>query len=137
MRPGVNIWSGARGDQLAAALTNPTALARRKGNLDRDYPVTVDGVVYEDAEAAYHALKPHSGHIGTVARVVALKLEQHPHLARWIEARGGRDWLMTCSHHTGARSARFQWWEGDGLDSPFITALVRGCEDYLASTTAR
>src|SRR5690349_16469819 len=121
----VNIWSGSP-DLLGAALTNPTELARRKGRLARSYPVEVDGRVFEDAEAAYQAAKGRSGDVQAVARIVELKFRQHPDLVRWVQARGGRAWLESCSHRTGARSARFQWWEGDGLQSPFIRALAEG-----------
>jgi hypothetical protein len=119
----VNIWSGSP-DPLGAALTNPTELARRKGRLTRSYPVEVDGRVFEDAEAAYQAAKARSGDVEAAARIIELKLRQHPDLVKWVQARGGRAWLESCSHHTGARSARFQWWEGQGLESRFIRTLV-------------
>lgn len=52
---GAEISSSAKG--LAAALTNPTELAKSKGNLTQSYPVEFRGKTYKDAEAAYQALK--------------------------------------------------------------------------------
>lgn len=132
---GVNIWSGSM-DRLGAALTNMTVLARRKGRLDRDYAVEMGGRIYQDAEAAYQALKARSGDVETAARVIAAKLQQHPQLVEWIRARGGRAWLLSCSHRTGARSAHLQWWEGEGAASPFIRALVEGYERATALSEA-
>ena len=45
-------------DPFLAALTNPTEIARRRGDLSRSYPV-VDktGRVWPDSEAAYKAFK--------------------------------------------------------------------------------
>ncbi|MBZ0088801.1 MAG: hypothetical protein K8H90_00320 [Thermoanaerobaculia bacterium] len=40
----VNIWSGTRDGCLAAALTNPTELARGKGRLRGHLPVEFRGV---------------------------------------------------------------------------------------------
>lgn len=52
-----NIWSGAS-DSFLASLTNPTELAKRKGNLKSSYPVTdKNGKVWADSEAAYKAFK--------------------------------------------------------------------------------
>jgi hypothetical protein len=57
----MNIYSGSReGNGLAAALTNPTALARKKGTVQSDYPVTVMGRRFIDAEVAYQTLKRES-----------------------------------------------------------------------------
>ena len=49
---GINIWSGCS-IGIGAALTNPTELAFRKGNLKNHYPVEFKGRVFRDAEAAY------------------------------------------------------------------------------------
>ncbi len=50
---GINISSNMRG--LGGGLTNPTVLAKRKGNIAADYPVMFRGTQYPDAEAAFHA----------------------------------------------------------------------------------
>lgn len=128
----MNIWSGARGDELAAALTNPTTWSRRKGGISTDYPVTVDGVTYPDAEAAYKAAQRRPGDVEAMIPIIALKFAQHPTLVGWVEARGGREWLLTCSHFVGARSARAAYWEGVGVESPFIRALVAGWDAFQA-----
>jgi hypothetical protein len=48
----MNISSNTR-DPFLAALTNPTELARRKGNLPRSYPLKdKNGRMWPDSEAA-------------------------------------------------------------------------------------
>lgn len=98
----MNIWSGSQ-DPLGAALTNPTTWSRRKGGIQRDYPVTVDGVTFPDAEAAYKAAQRRPGDVEAMIPIIALKFQRHEQLVRWVEARGGREWLLLCSHMVGAR----------------------------------
>lgn len=111
-------------DPFLAALTNPTEIARRRGNLSRSYPV-VDktGRVWQDSEAAYKAFKTgDTAHDERVmVRIIAAKLEQHPDLVEGIEARGGRAFLEGCDHLVGVRGSR---WEGRGTASRFIRCLI-------------
>ena len=58
VKQGVEISSNAKG--LAAELTNPTELAKSKGNLTQSYPIEFNGKTYKDVEAAYQALKDKS-----------------------------------------------------------------------------
>ena len=118
-------------DPFLAALTNPTEIARRRGNLSRSYPV-VDktGRVWPDSEAAYKAFKigdtPHDERV--MVRSIAAKLEQHPDLVEGIEARGGRAFLEGCDHLVGVRGSR---WEGRGTASRFIRCLIAAYEVAL------
>ena len=123
----MNISSRAT-DPLLAALTNPTELARRKGNLARAYPVTDKrGKCWPDAEAAYKAFKtgntPHDEWV--MVRVIAAKLRQHPELVTRISGRGGVMFLERCDHLVGVRGSR---WEGRGRESRFIRCLIAAYE---------
>jgi len=123
----VNISSRST-DPLLAALTNPTELAIRKGNLTRSYPV-VDktGKCWPDSEAAYKAFKtgdtPRDERV--MMRIVAAKLEQHPELLERVRERGGVAFLERCDHLVGVRGSR---WEGKGRDSRFIRCLIAAFE---------
>lgn len=126
---GINICSNTPG--LGGALTNPTVLAKRKGNVQQDYSVTMRGRTFPDAEAAFWALgkdEPFERQERLCAEIVAAKLRQHPRLLRAITAEGGVAWLERCSHYTGAHSPSFQRWEGTGRDSAFLRALIAGYE---------
>jgi hypothetical protein len=128
----VNISSRAT-DPFLAALTNPTELARRKGHLDRAYPV-VDktGKCWPDSEAAYQAFK--TGDTArderVMVRVIAAKLQQHSELVDGIEERGGVAFLERCTHLIGVRNNR---WEGRGRESRFIRCLIAAYEDVCMS----
>lgn len=116
--------SSRSADPLLAALTNPTELARRKGNVSRAYPlVDKTGRVWRDAEAAYKAFKtgdtPRDEQL--MVRIIALKLKQHPCLVEGIKARGGIAFLERCDHLVGVKGSR---WEGSGRDSRFIRCLI-------------
>lgn len=123
----MNIWSGSKEHSgLAAALTNPTRLAKKKGMLQGDYPVKVGERTFEDAEQAYQTLKrelPHHAELPELERlmtkVLALKLTQHPRLVEAMKTKGGATWLSQARHVV--RGGR---WEGEGLKSPFIRSLV-------------
>ena len=124
-------------DPFLAALTNPTELARRKGNLLRSYPVTdKTGRVWPDSEAAYKAFKtgdtPRDERV--MVRIVAAKLEQHPDLVAGIKERGGEAFLEACDHLVGVRGSR---WEGKGRDSRFIRCLIAAYEALAGNSRCR
>lgn len=135
MMVGINIYSGERG--LGGALTNPTVLSRRKGMIDKSYPIKLDGREYPDVESAYHMLK--TGDIveddEMMAIAIAIKFQMHPALWEEVRALGGVDFLASCTHWTTRRDAEFKaltssgtFWEGAGLQSRFIRNLIRGYE---------
>lgn len=128
--PAINIFSGESG--LGAALTNPTVLGKLK-QTTKSYPVVYLNRRYPDAEAAYQQNK--SGDVAQddnmMAEVICLKFKQHPDLAEAVRARGGADWLATCTHFTNARSDSAQRWEGAGMESRFIRNLVEGWTRFL------
>jgi len=128
-----NIFSGSTdGNGLAAALTNPTTLSRRKGTIQQDYPVAYANVGWPDAEKAYLSLA-----IGVVSvdddlmvDIIVAKLRQHPRLGEAVKRRGGVGFLERCEHFTGARSESFRAWEGFGRESRFIRNLIAGYERW-------
>lgn len=123
MKPG-NIWSG---DRERAVLTNPTVLAKRKGNLRGDYSIVVDGVRYADVEEYYQRnkvginLADFEALKDIVIRGIVCKLEQYPRILKVIDDSGGENFIAACSHIVTGRSR----WEGKGIESGFIECLLR------------
>ena len=146
---GYNIFSGSTdGNGLAAALTNPTELARRKGTIAQGYPVEFQGRAWVDIETAWFALKDTAPDEPTqdrlMAQLIAAKFTQYPRLASTVSRLGGASWLRRCSHFTEAKSRSMQSWEGRGEQSRFIRNLVAGYEaaniptqPQVAATPAR
>ncbi|NBP14005.1 hypothetical protein EBU95_06320 [bacterium] len=104
---GVEISSNAKG--LAAALTNPTELAKSKGNLTQSYPIEFNGKTYKDVEAAYQALKDkseaqtkptkeNSKNYKLMVDLITAKLQQHPRLVSEITKQGGSAWILSSTH---------------------------------------
>jgi energy-coupling factor transporter ATP-binding protein EcfA2 len=118
------ISSDAKG--LAAALTNPTELAKSKGNLTESYPVEFRGKTYKDAEAAYQALKstatkdngPNSTY-NLMVEIIKTKLEQYPRLFNGITKQGGSEWILSKTHQPTSKNTV---WETGGQNW-FIKAL--------------
>jgi hypothetical protein len=131
MDKGINIFSGEPG--LGGALTNPTELARRKGGIAQAYGVRFAGRDWPDAETAYHALKTadFAHNDALMVDLIEAKFRQHATLHAEVRARGGREFLASCSHFTNSRSDAGGW-EGQGLDSRFIRNLVQGYERLSA-----
>jgi hypothetical protein len=124
VKKGVEISSNAKG--LAAALTNPTELAKSKGNLTESYPVNFNGKTYRDAEAAYQALKstatkdegPNSTY-NLMVKIIKAKLEQHPRLVSEITKQGGSAWILSSTHQPTKQNSV---WETGGKNW-FIKSL--------------
>ena len=121
---GVEISSNAKG--LAAALTNPTELAKSKGNLTQSYPIEFRGKTYKDAEAAYQALKstatkddgPNSTY-NLMVDIIKAKLQQHPRLVSEITKQGGSAWILSSTHQPTKQNSV---WETGGQNW-FIQSL--------------
>lgn len=132
VKPG-NIFSGDK--SARTVLTNPTELARKKGNLRRSYPVLFRDRLYSDAEEAYQHQKligpwlTLRDRIKLCSEVIAAKLTQYPQLVEFISVNGGVPWLEKCSHHVHAKTEAFTEWEGDGRNSAFIRALIVAYEE--------
>lgn len=124
LKSGVEISSNVKG--LAAALTNPTELAKSKGNLTQSYPVEFRGKVYKDAESAYQSLKttatfddgPNSTY-NLMVDIISAKLNQHPRLIEEITKQGGSRWILSSTHQPTRKNTV---WETGGQNW-FIKAL--------------
>ena len=131
---GENIASTSKG--IAAALTNPTELAKQKGNLVNSYPVVYNGVTYKDAEAAYQANKaPYLANKTTgklMVDIITAKLQQHPSLVKGIDAKGGEQWLRSSTHIV--KGDNF-WETGAGKQNAFMNALIQAYKNVKQSPT--
>lgn len=123
-----NIWSGNKDWPLGAALTNCTCLAHKKGNIKNQYPVSFQGVMWEDAEQAYISLSRRCRDDGArdklMVNIITAKLRQHPQLKTLVDRYGGVAFLEQCEHITYAQSERFRKWEGVGRESRFLRNLI-------------
>ena len=119
---GTNISSGSA-NPLLAALTNPTELALKKKKISQSYPVTYNGKKYKDAEAAYQANKVRDlgQSMEIMSDIIRDKFLQHEDLYS-AAASLGEARLSQLSHRVNGNKR----WEGNGLESNFITALVNG-----------
>jgi hypothetical protein len=132
VKPGVEISSNAKG--LAAALTNPTELAKSKGNLTQSYPIEFRGKTYKDSEAAYQDLKsiatkdngPNSTY-NLMVNIIKAKLQQYPKLVNEITNQGGSAWILSSTHQPTKQNSV---WETGGKNW-FIKSLN---DAYLATT---
>jgi hypothetical protein len=125
INPG-NIYSG---DRERAVFTNPTVLAKKKGNLVGDYPVHVAGMDFPDAEAAYQKLACAAKHnekqcYRICTKVLEAKLRQYPRILKAIQDSGGADWIRSCSHWVGYEKRTPGRWEGNGVASGYIRCLL-------------
>jgi len=138
----VEISSNAKG--LAAALTNPTELAKSKGNLAESYPITFNGKNYKDVEAAYQALKDkseartkptkeNSNNYRLMVDLISAKLEQHPRLISSITEKGGVDWISSSTHQPTKQNTV---WETGGQDW-FIESLADAYRSTQPATQSR
>tara|TARA_R110000772_G_scaffold33721_2_gene82028 strand:+ start:13425 stop:27824 length:14400 start_codon:yes stop_codon:yes gene_type:complete len=135
---GVEISSNAKG--LAAALTNPTELAKSKGNLAESYPITFNGKNYKDVEAAYQALKDkseartkptkeNSDNYKLMVDLISAKLEQHPRLVSSIIEQGGVAWISSSTHQPTKQNTVWetggQNWFVESLADAFDTTIKK------------
>lgn len=119
---GDNISSNSKG--LAAALTNPTELAKRKGNLTQSYPIDYKGKSYPDIESAYQANKaPYLKTKTTgvlMTDLITNKLQTYPQLVKGIKDKGGMNYLEKSTHKITGDN---YWETGEGKSDGFMTAL--------------
>jgi hypothetical protein len=124
----VEISSNSKG--LAGALTNPTEIAKRKGNIDKSYPITYGGTLYKDVEEAYQRLKDKtearkkpkkedSRNYRLMVDLITAKLNQFPELVDQIKEKGGSEWILNAVHQPTNKGTV---WETEGQNW-FIEAL--------------
>lgn len=131
MKPVINIWSGSR-DILGAALTFPTQLSYKKGNIPIPLPLLYQSkewkdtpTLYQDAETVYKIWKAKCkdwDEIEALYTDIAVeKFGQYPFLFNQIIEKGGDAWLKQCSHQVVNNDR----WEGKGTNSRFIRCLLK------------
>lgn len=136
-KPGVEISSNSKG--LAAALTNPTELAKSKGNITQSYPIYYTWLNeqgeaqdnnFKDVEEAYQRLKDSSEsktkpsidkskNYKLMVDLLKSKLEQYPRLVNEITKQGGSAWILASTHQPTKQNTV---WETGGQNW-FINAL--------------
>lgn len=128
---------------ILGALTNPTELAKSKGNITQSYPVEFRGKTYKDAEEAYQKLKgeatkddgPNSTY-NLMIDIIKAKLEQHPKLTEEITKLGGSKWILSKTHQPTNKNTV---WETGGKNW-FIKALneayIKAIESKIETTTS-
>jgi hypothetical protein len=136
-KPGVEISSNSKG--LAAALTNPTELAKSKGNITQSYPIYYTWLNeqgeaqdnnFKDVEEAYQRLKDSSEsktkpslekskNYKLMVDLLKSKLEQYPRLVSEITKQGGSAWVLASTHQPTKQNTV---WETGG-ENWFIKAL--------------
>lgn len=137
IKPG-NIWSG--NPNGLAVLTNMTALAKRKGNIKRDYPFVWDDHTYVDLEEAYQTHKRNSKRMSyedlqkLMIVMLMARFVQQPFLLSFIARNGGVEWLEQCCHIVRARTHSFARWEGRGRESAFILCLIKAYDGILKAS---
>jgi hypothetical protein len=119
---GDNISSDSKG--LAAALTNSTVLARKKGNIKGFYNINYNGKNYVDVESAYQSNKEEHLKNGTVLEfmtdLIEIKLRTYPQLVEGINKKGGIAYLQASTHNVKNDGS---YWESSG-ENGFIRALT-------------
>ncbi len=130
----VHISSDAKG--LGGALTNPTELSKKKGNIEQDYSITYKEKDYISVEAAYQAnkvdetkTKPNkseSANYNLMVELITEKLHTYPKLVRAITKLGGLMYLAKAVHQPTKQNTV---WETGGKNW-FIDALK---EAYTAA----
>lgn len=130
---GENISSNSKG--LAAALTNPTELAKSKGNLKQSYPITYKGKEYKDVEAAYQANKaPYLANRTTgelMTELVTIKLQTYPQLVQGIKDKGGLQYLQNSTHIVKGDN---YWESGEGKQNAFMNSLIQAYKNVTEPT---
>lgn len=133
----VEINSNSKG--LAAALTNPTELAKSKGNLAQSYPIyfqwlnnegEAQDANFKDVEEAFQKLKnsseaktkpskESSDNYKLMVDLITEKLKQYPRLVSQVTKQGGSAWILSSTHQPTKQNTV---WETGGQNW-FIQAL--------------
>jgi hypothetical protein len=153
---GVEISSNAKG--LAAALTNPTELAKSKGNLKESYPVyyqwlnkegEAEDNEFKDVEQAYQKLKDNSeaktkptkensNNYKLMVELIKAKLEQHPRLVSEITNQGGSAWILSSTHQPTKQNSVWetggQNWFIESLNDAYLSVAQPVVNEDVATT---
>lgn len=154
VKPGVEISSTSKG--LAAALTNPTELAKSKGNLTQSYPVyfqwlnengEAEDNEFKDVEQAYQELKDssesktkpskeNSSNYRLMVDLIEAKLNQYPRLATEITKQGGSAWILSSTHQPTTKNTVWetggQNWFIEALNDAYLLAVPTAVRAQVA-----
>ncbi|GJD22836.1 hypothetical protein RIVM261_077920 [Rivularia sp. IAM M-261] len=156
--PGINLTSRSP-DPLGAVLTSTTVKSRNAGAIANDYPVSFRdnkempagnygpetyteakpaGQPFLSAEQAFFAYKEslplNEPRVQLMAEIQQAKFEQYPQIMQAVTEKGGAEWLKQCSYLVSSGKPNF--WEGKGLESPYIRALTQGYTKALEKTNS-
>jgi Circularly permutated YpsA SLOG family len=147
---GLNISSKCP-DPFGAVLTSTTVKSKQIGTIECDFPMsfrdnrempagkigpeTYDtekpaGQPFLSAEQAFQSYKEDyplgEARVKLMAEVLQAKFEQHPDIKDEITARGGVEWLKKCTYLVSPDNPnqKRNFFEGEGLNSPYIRALA-------------
>ncbi len=157
--PGINLNSRSP-DPLGAVLTSTTVKSKEVGAIVNDYPVSFRdnqempagiygpetytkskpaGQPFLSVEQAFYAYKEtvplKEPRVQLMAEILQARFEQHPKLIEAVTERGGAEWLKQCSYLVSNKEKNF--WEGKGLQSPYIRALTQGYTKALENSNSR
>ena len=157
--PGINLNSRSP-DPLGAVLTSTTVKSKEIGAIVNDYPVSFRdnqempagiygpetytkskpaGQPFLSVEQAFYAYKEtvplKEPRLQLMAEILQARFEQHPKLMEAVTERGGAEWLKQCSYLVSNKEKNF--WEGKGLQSPYIRALTQGYTKALENSNSR
>jgi ribonuclease HI len=157
--PGINLNSRSP-DPLGAVLTSTTVKSKEVGAIVNDYPVSFRdnqempagiygpetytkskpaGQPFLSVEQAFYAYKEtvplKEPRVQLMAEILQARFEQHPKLMEAVTERGGAEWLKQCSYLVSNKEKNF--WEGKGLQSPYIRALTQGYTKALENSNSR
>lgn len=134
----VHISSNTKG--LGGALTNPTELSKKKGNIEQDYSIAYKDKDYISVEAAYQAnkvdetkTKPNkseSANYNLMVELITEKLRTYPKLVNTITKLGGLEYLAKAVHQPTKQNTV---WETGGKDW-FMDALKEAYVDTKNKT---
>ncbi|WP_243146674.1 putative molybdenum carrier protein [Scytonema sp. UIC 10036] len=147
--PGINFNSQGN-DPLGAVLTSTTVKSKQVGTIEGEYPVSFrdnkampvgnygletytqskpEGQPFLSAEQAFFAYKETlplgEPRVQLMAEILTARFEQHPKLVEAVTKRGGVKWLENCSYKVSPEGSKANFWEGEGLQSPYIRALAQ------------
>ena len=153
--PGIN-FNSRGSDPLGAVLTSTTVKSKQVGTIKGDYPVSFrdnkempsgnygpetyiqskpQGQPFLSAEQAFYAYKETlplgEPRVQLMAEILTARFEQHPKLAQAITQKGGVEWLESCTYKVSPEHSKANFWEGEGLKSPYIRAITQAYTNVI------
>ena len=146
---GIN-FNSRSSDPLGGVLTSTTVKSKQVGTIEGEYPVSFrdnkampagnygletytqakgEGQPFLSAEQAFYAYKETlplgEPRVQLMAQILTARFEQHPRLVEAVTKRGGVEWLENCSYKVSSENTKGNFWEGEGLKSPYVRAIAQ------------